>query len=232
MKTSIWTELLDIISPRWCAVCGNRLSPDEALLCRKCMSEMPVTPFCQSPYDNLMARLFWGQFPIERASAWFFFRPQSAPTKMVYDLKYHGQIEWGELMGEQMALAHQPYGFFNDIDAIIPMPIAHRRIRERGYNQCEKIARGIKWVTKLPVYSNVIVRHQFEQSQTHQSAWERRENVSNAFQLIRAEKIKGKHLLLVDDVVTTGATVIACAQELAKADDVKISVLAVGYTKE
>lgn len=232
MKTSLWTELLDLISPRRCAVCGERLMPEEPLLCSRCQQEMPVTPFCQSPYDNLMARLFWGQFPIEKASAWYFFRPHSDPSKMVYNLKYHGQAELGELIGEQMARWHQPSGFFNDIDAIVPMPLARKRTRERGYNQCEKIARGISWATKLPVYDKVITRHQFEQSQTHQSAWERRENVSNAFQLTDARRIQGKHLLLVDDIVTTGATVIACAQELAKADGVRISVLAVGYTKE
>ena len=180
-----------------------------------------------------MARLFWGQFPIEKASAWFYYRPHSYPSKMIYDLKYHGQALLGEDIGEQLALRHQSTGFFSDIDAIVPIPITQKRQRQRGYNQSMQVARGIRHITRLPIYDKVVVRQHFAQSQTHQdNVWERRENVREAFQLVDAQKIKGKHLLIIDDIVTTGATVIACAQELAKAEGVKLSVLSIGYTKE
>jgi ComF family protein len=203
------------------------------LLCADCDAELEKTPFPESPYDNMMARLFWGQFPIEKASAWFYYRSHSDPSKMIYDLKYHGQPLLGEDIGEQMALRHLPTGFFNDIDAIIPIPITRKRQRQRGYNQSRQVAKGISHITHLPIYDRVVKRTNFTQSQTHQgNSWERRENVREAFQLIDADKIKGKHLLIIDDIVTTGATVIACGQELAKAEGIKLSVLSIGYTKE
>ena len=224
---------MDLIAPRRCAVCGGRLSPEESLLCNECDAELEVTPFRESPYDNLMARLFWGQIPIEKASAWFYYRPHSDPSKMIYDLKYHGQSMLGEDIGEQLALRHQPSGFFDGIDAIVPVPITRKRQRQRGYNQSVQIARGISYVTRLPIYDKVVKRQHFTQSQTHQdNAWERRENVREAFLLTDADKVKGKHLLIIDDIVTTGATVIACGQELAKAEGVRLSVLSIGFTKE
>ena len=111
------------------------------------------------------------------------------------------------------------------------MPITWRRKWKRGYNQSYEIALGISEVTRLPVFKDVVKRIRFKQSQTRQRAWERRLNVDDAFRLVRPEKISGLHLLLVDDVVTTGATVIACARELAKAPGVRISVLSLGLTK-
>lgn len=232
MRTSLLSEFLDLLSPRVCTICERRLAADEPLICSQCMSELPITPYCESPYDNWMARLFWGQFPVEKVSAWIFFRPHSVTSKMIYDLKYHGQSETGEWIGQLMAIRHQAYGFFDGIDAIVPVPITRRRLWERGYNQSEQVARGISFETHLPIYNKVVRRKHFSQSQTHQTAMERRTNVEDAFMLVDAEKIKGKHLLIVDDVITTGATVISCAQELAKAEGVRISVLSIGLTKE
>ena len=151
---------------------------------------------------------------------------------MIYDIKYHDQKEQGELIGQIMVERHQPYGFFDDIDAIVPLPITKKRNWMRGYNQSYQVARGISMETGIPVYNDVVERTHFTKSQTHQTAMVRRINVRDAFQLVKAEKIKGKHLLLIDDVVTTGATIISCAQELAKAEGVRISVLSIGYTKE
>ena len=96
MKTSFWTKLFDLISPRLCAICGTRLSAEEEMLCAGCMLHLPRTGFVQHPYDNLMARRFWGQFPVERAAALFFYGPQSELAKVVYDLKYRGRAEIGE----------------------------------------------------------------------------------------------------------------------------------------
>lgn len=231
-KTSLLSDLLDLISPRRCAICDDRLDAEDLLLCAQCTKELPVTPFCESPYDNWMARLFWGQFPIEKASAWFYFRPHSAPSHLVYDIKYHGQMEMGEMIGQLMAERHMAYGFFDGIDAIVPLPITRKRNWKRGYNQSLIVARGISMETGLPIYNDVVVRKRFTQSQTHLTSFERRENIKEAFHLVKEEKIKGKHLLIIDDVVTTGATVIACGQELAKAEGVKLSVLSIAYTKE
>ena len=231
MKTSFWTRLLDVISPRCCAICGNRLSVTERVLCARCHLHLPMTNYETKALDNPMARLFWGLFPVERAAALFFYEPQSPPSQMIYDIKYRGQPEAGEAMGEVTARKFALAGFFEGIDVIIPMPITRRRQWKRGYNQCMMIAQGVSNITGIPIDNKVVKRTKFSESQTTKQAWERLRNVDDAFQLVDAQRIAGKHILLIDDIVTTGATVSACGRELAKAEGVRISVLSLGLTK-
>lgn len=231
MRTSFWTELLDIISPRACAICGQRLSANERVLCGVCHLHLPLTHFELHPLDNPMVRLFWGQFPVERAAALFYYEPQSPVSRLIYDMKYHHMPEVAENMGIITARQFAANGFFDGIDALVPMPITWLRKWKRGYNQSYEIARGISEVTRLPIYKDVVKRVRFKQSQTRQHAWERLHNVDGAFRLVRPDKISGRHLLLIDDIVTTGATINACARELAKAPGVRISVLSLGITK-
>ena len=120
-------------------------------------------------------------------------------------------------------------GFFEGMDMIIPLPLHRNRKRKRGYNQCDFIAEGIKEVTGLPIERDVVLRMVDNTSQTHLLSSERKENVKDIFELKHPETIKGKHLLLVDDVITTGATTISCGKELAKAEGVRISVVSMGY---
>jgi ComF family protein len=133
----------------------------------------------------------------------------------------------GEIMARQMSKA----GFFDGIDALVPMPLTWRRQWKRGYNQSMEMARGIKSVTGLPIYNKVVKRTHFRQSQTTQHAYERMMNVEDAFLLKKGGRIEGTHILLVDDIVTTGSTITACASELAKAQGVRISILTMGFTK-
>lgn len=231
MRTSFWTKLLDVISPRPCAICGERLSANELVLCGVCHMHLPLTHYEQKSLDNPMARLFWGHFPVERVAALFFYEQQAPVSKLIYDMKYHNMPDVAQNMGIITARQFAASGFFDGIDALVPMPITWRRKWKRGYNQSHEIARGISEVTRLPIFKDVVKRIHFKQSQTRQHAWERRLNVDDAFRLVRPEKIGGLHLLLVDDIVTTGATVIACARELAKAPNVRISVLSLGLTK-
>ena len=130
-----------------------------------------------------------------------------------------------------MARELKATGFFDGIDGIVPIPLAKKRQRQRGYNQSMEIARGVSEVTCLPIYNKVVRRHAFEGSQTNKGRWERNENVEHVFEVEDFSAIQGKHLLIVDDVVTTGATVLACAQELCKAPDVKVTILALGFAK-
>ena len=231
MKTSFWTRLFDVISPRLCAICGNRLSVNEQVLCANCHLHLPLTGYEKTPLDNELARLFWGQFPVERAAAVFFYEPKSAVSQLIYDMKYRGMSEIGERMGEITARRFATEGFFEGIDVLVPMPITRRRQWQRGYNQSMEIARGVSSVTGIPISRKAVRRIHFTQSQTEQHAWERLHNVENAFLLSKPDDIQGKHILLIDDIVTTGATTIACGRELAKAPDVRISILALGHTK-
>ena len=133
-------------------------------------------------------------------------------------------------MGRMMAKELMKSGLFEDIDALVPVPLAKKRERERGYNQSLELAKGVSEVTGLPIANLVIRRTKFVGSQTKRGRWERNENVEHVFELVD-DNISDQHLLLIDDVVTTGATVIACAKEMQKASNVKISVLALGFAK-
>lgn len=231
MRTSFWTRLLDLISPRLCPVCGRRLSVNERVLCAPCHLHLPMTGFHHSPLDNPMARLFWGQFPVERAAALFFYQPHAPLSQLIYDMKYHGRPELGEHVGAITARLFTEAGFFEGVNALVPMPITRRRQWQRGYNQSMEIARGVSSVTHIPVWQHVVSRTHFQESQTRKNAWERLRNVEDAFLLRTPDKIAGQHIMLIDDIVTTGATIIACGRELAKAPGVKISVMALGLTK-
>ena len=178
-----------------------------------------------------MAKMFWGQIPIERATALFYYEPHAETANILYEMKYKNHPEIGEVMGRLMARELQMSNFFEGIDGIIPVPLAKKRQRQRGYNQSHELAKGISEITGFPIYNKVVKRTVFEGSQTSLGRWERNENVEQVFELKDASTIQDKHLLIVDDVVTTGATIIACAKELCKAGGVRISVLSLGLAK-
>ena len=228
---SVWSRILDLLSPRACVVCGKRLSVGENFLCAKCNFHLPRTEYQNDPYDNEMARLFWGRIPIQKCAALFFFNAGSESSNIIYKLKYHNHPEIGLYLGEITAKEFQKTDFFEDIDLIIPVPLAKSRQHERGYNQSLLIASGVRNITKLPIGKEVVKRNSFKESQTQKDRWQRNENVENAFQLMKPEVIKGKHILLVDDVATTGATLCACEKEILKAEDVKISILTLSFAK-
>jgi len=228
---SFWRQLLDLISPRLCVVCGHRLTASEETICSKCNLHLPRTDFHLNAYQNEMAKLFWGQIPIERATAFFYYESHSETANVIYELKYKNHPEIGEIIGRMIAKEIEGAGFFDGIDGIIPIPLARKRQRQRGYNQSMEIARGVSAITSLPILEKCVGRTVFEGSQTHKGRWERHENVETVFQLIQPEAVRGRHLLLIDDVVTTGATIIACVKELLQAGDVKVSVLSLGFAK-
>jgi len=231
MVISYWTRLLDLISPRLCVVCGQRLAVSEEAVCSKCYLHLPRTGFASDPYENTMAKTFWGRIPIERAAALFYYQPHAETANIIYELKYNNHPEIGETLGRMTARELQLNGFFDDIDAIVPVPLAKKRERQRGYNQSLMIARGLSQVTGLPIFNKVVRRNAFEGSQTQKGRWERNENVEHVFELTDGDSIRGRHLLLIDDVVTTGATATACGRQLAKADGVRLSVLSLGFAK-
>lgn len=230
-KISIWQRLLDLIAPRLCVVCGRRLAPSERVICAVCNLHLPRTGYQLSAYDNPMARLFWGIIPVERVAALFFYEAGSRTSNILYDLKYHDRPEIGREMGRLMAREFMETGFFEGIDLIVPLPLARKRQRQRGYNQSMELARGISEATSLPIYNRIVRRASFVKSQTQMRRQERQENVEGAFELKDPASVHGRHVLLVDDVITTGATMTACARELLKAGDVRLSLLSLGFAK-
>jgi ComF family protein len=193
--------------------------------------QLPRTNYADNPYENDMARLFWGQLPVERCAALFFYQGGSGPSQILYELKYKNHPEIGEFFGRMIAEEWNDTGFFEGIDLIVPVPLAKERQRQRGYNQSLHIARGIGSVTRLPIVTNAVSREQFVESQTQKDRWQRNENVEGCFRLNDGSALKGRHVLLVDDVVTTGATICSCGREMLKAGDVRFSILTIGFAK-
>lgn len=231
MKTSFWTRILDLISPRQCVICGERLSITERAVCSSCYLHLPRTTYQFTPYDNPMAQLFWGLAPISRAAALFFYEPHAEAAQLIYDLKYADRPDIGEDIGRMMAEEMQMADYFAGVDVIIPVPLSSKRKRQRGYNQSEMIARGIHEITNIPVMHRALKRKHFHQSQTSLMRHQRQENVAEMFELRDAKGLEDKHILLVDDVCTTGATLIACANTLKDIPGIRISVLTLGFTK-
>lgn len=224
-------SIIDFISPRACRCCGTRLSITEQEICSVCHWHMPRTEYWNCPYDNNLSRRFWGRFEVTKAASLYFYEAKGTHARLIHDLKYYGRKHVGEWLGRTAAEEMAPSGFFEDIDILVPVPITWRRKWHRGYNQSEVIARAVAEVTALPVCSNALRRTHFHRSQTTLSTPERIENVEEAFSLRHPESIEGLHVLLIDDIVTTGATVASCAKELFKAGNVRVSVMSIGCTK-
>ena len=227
----LWSRLLDFVSPRRCAVCGGRLAPTEHGLCSACLLRLPRTATWLTPSDNEVARLFWGRLPVCRAAAFFYFERRSEAARAIYEMKYHGRPDTGYDLGRLAAAEMGAAGFFSGIDVVVPVPLARRRLRQRGYNQSEYIARGVASAAGLPVETRAVRRTVFTQSQTRLSHRERADNVEGAFSPADTNRLHGRHVLMVDDVVTTGATLAACGAALAGVPGVRLSVMALGFAK-
>lgn len=230
MKISPLTRLLDLIAPRKCHVCGCRLSATETTVCTPCNMHLPRTGYWLSPVDNPMARLLLGQVDIVRAASFIYHHPHSESAAMVYAMKYANRPDTAVAMGAMAAGELAAEGFFDGIDLIVPVPLSRSRQRARGYNQSERLARGISDVTGLPVETGAVMRTRFDGSQTEQTRQGRHDNVAGLFRLRRGGRLTGRHVLLVDDVVTSGATLIACAKTIGSAGNVRISVMTLAMT--
>ena len=231
MRVNWWTRLLDFLAPRHCVVCGKRLSPTERSLCSTCLLHLPRTTFQFTPDDNAMVQLFWKLTPVRQAAALIYYEPHAEVAQLVYEMKYRDRPDIGEDMGRLMAKEMQLARFFDDIDVLLPVPLSRKRQRQRGYNQSERLAVGIGDVMGLPVVSKALRRKHFRRSQTQLSRHERQENVTDMFVLRKGAALEGKHVLLVDDICTTGATLQACCKAISDIPGIHISVLTLGFTK-
>lgn len=253
MRLSILAKIIDLLFPRFCPICGNRLSGEEETICMSCNLHLPRTETWENPYENEMAKIFWHQIPIEKACALFYYKGHAFTSNILYQLKYAHRPEIAFDMGRLLAQEGIRVDFFQDIDGIIPIPLAKNRQRERGYNQSEEIAKGISSITHLPIYTDIVRRISFKESQTHKNRWQRLDNVSQVFELASPYTSKGnannpksapltlggKHFLIIDDVCTTGATIISFCQAISKglqsqekiSTSIKFSVMSIGWAK-
>jgi ComF family protein len=222
---NLWDDFISLLFPRICYGCGNHLLRNENLICTDCYISIPRTNFHRLR-ENPVAQLFWGRCMIEKAAAFSFYTRGSRIRKLIHNFKYKGIKEIGHELGRIYAISLKGSGFFEDIDLIVPVPLHPSRHRSRGFNQSELISSGISEVAGLPVDLKSFRRTSVSDTQTRRSRYERWMNVEGIFNVTCPEVFRGKHILLVDDVITTGSTIESCAAELLKIEGVKISVIA------
>ena len=221
---SIWTDLWKLFFPQCCLICGKTLLEGEEYLCFQCLSNIPRTHLYLRK-DNEMEKELWGKFPIERASAYLYYSKGGDVKKLLTDLKYRGNADLGSFLGRCMTREMLSSGFFQGVDGIIPVPLHPRKQKIRGYNQSIMLANGISSVTNIPVWNDLLVRTQYTQTQTRKGSYERWLNVKDMFKCTSPERLRDKHVLLVDDVFTTGATLVACADAFRQIPGLRFSVL-------
>ncbi len=223
MIRTIWNDLLQLLFPQTCMICGNKLIESEKLICLHCLYQLPRTDF-HTDRDNKVELRFRGKIPVEAASSYFYFNKGSEFRHLIHQLKYKDQKEIGLILGRQAAFELKRDGIFADIDCVVPIPLHKKKERDRGYNQAEWIAKGLSEILEVPVESRCVHRIKSTKTQTRKNVLDRWLNVQDIFSITDAETIRGKHILIVDDVLTTGATIESCATTLLQTEGVKISI--------
>lgn len=219
---SLGSDLLGLFYPRVCAGCDSHLRKSEENLCLICLHQLPFTYFWD--YDtNPVDKLFWGRLPVAAACSYLHFEQDSVTQELMHRLKYEGRTGIGVELGKAFAAKLKDKSWFTDVDLIIPVPLHITRQARRGYNQSSFIADGIAQVYDVPVKSKLLRRIVASDSQTNKSRFERSENVQTIFKATESG-VRGKNILLVDDVVTTGATLVAAGAQLVEAGANKLYV--------
>ncbi|MEH3113492.1 ComF family protein [Pedobacter terrae] len=221
-------DLIGLLFPNLCNACGVALYHSERLICTKCLYDLPFTDYHQYA-DNRVAKQLWGRSPIHAAMAMLYFRKGTKVQNLIHNLKYNGRTDVGILLGNMLGERLKTAMLYQDIDLIIPVPLHRKKYKARGYNQSTFIAQGIAVQMGVEVSEDHLIRNTSTESQTKKSRYNRYENMKDVFQVNFPENIMGKHILLVDDVMTTGATLEACANALFAAGATKVSIAALAF---
>jgi ComF family protein len=226
MIQSLLEDFLNLIYPRTCVACGNTLFRHEEVICSKCLVHLPKTFFHKDAKNPLLS-LFWGKIPIQMVSSFYFFNKGNKVQNLIHHLKYKNRPDIGVYFGKRYGLYLKESKHFNEVDLVIPVPLHTSRLKKRGYNQAEMFAKGLSESMGIPYNYTSFIRSSATETQTKKSKLERWENVKNKFKVEETSAVENKHILLVDDVITTGSTLEACAQVLLEVDGVKISMASI-----
>jgi ComF family protein len=228
-KLSSWIDpVFWLYFPKNCPACGRPLKLFGANICGRCSQNLPETHFFEAG-GNPIEKIFYGRLPINVGAAAWYFHKNSALQALLFQLKYKSNKEVGLFIGKQMGALLAASERFASIDALIPVPLHPQALSKRGFNQAAIICEGIGQVWHKPVLTGAIARTKHTPTQTKQTRAERWDNMENAFTIQDSASIKGKHLLLVDDVITTGATIEACGKTLLTIEGARVSVAAAAY---
>jgi len=222
-------DFIRLFFPRTCVACGTPLVDGEQHLCTACLLKLPEV---QTANDNanFVERRFMGRIPIRHATALLLFQQKTASQSILHQIKYNGNEQLAILMGRQLGTKIATCGLFDDVDLLVPVPLHPRKERHRGYNQSERLCQGIAQTFPRPIAKGNLMRTHHTESQTHKNRIERLENMKDVFAVADPDALQGKHLLLVDDVITTGATTEACWVALSTIKGLSISIAALAVS--
>lgn len=223
-------DFLSLVFPKLCQVCGNSLFKGEKIICLKCRHHLPRSRF-SGDRRNPAAQVFWGRVPAKSVSTAFLYNKGNAVQKLIHQFKYKGIKEIGMFLGEELGYEILKIPDGEKIDLIIPVPLHRKKQKKRGFNQSEVIGRGLAPIIDAELSTGNLYRRSFSSTQTRKSKYQRWENVENIFSLSHPDQVRNKHILLLDDVITTGATMEACARVLLQEEGVSLSVGAVAFTR-
>jgi ComF family protein len=225
------SSLLKVFYPHVCAGCGNDRLGRQDVICLHCRYDLPFTNF-ETIANNTIEHMFYGRIAVEAASSLLYFSKNSLAQQLVHKFKYDANIALGKYLGTQMGKALLNSQRFENVDCIIPLPLSAKKEAQRGFNQATILSAAIAEVIKKPYYNNTVVRERFTQTQTKKHRTERWKNVEDSFVVKNKGLLANKHVLLIDDVITTGATMEACAEKILAVTNTKISIATVAYASK
>jgi ComF family protein len=226
----IGSSLKHLFFPHVCKCCYAEIYQHDHYICPGCLADLPYTGFSEL-HANPVEKIFFGRVPVEAATSLFFFTPSSAVQKLIHQIKYKGQQQLAVYLGKMMGREIRASPRFGGLDMVVPLPLFKTREKQRGYNQAALLARGISDTTGIPIAEKAVKRIRESSSQTRKTRAERWQNVDGLF-TISEDLGKNKHILLVDDVITTGATLDACASSILRGKGNKVSIITLAYAMQ
>jgi ComF family protein len=228
LRHSYLADFVNLLFPRLCQACASNLLGTEELICTSCLYNLPYTNFQFQP-DNMVAQQFWGKIDLQYAYALLYFEKGGKVQHLMHQFKYQGMQKIGNKLGGISGQKLLQNTQLQPVDMVIPVPLHKSRLRERGYNQSANFAHGLAAKLAAQVEEHNLIRTVKTATQTHKNRFARFENMQQVFAVKQPERLENKHVLLVDDIITTGSTLEACAQELLKVPGLKLSIAAMAY---
>lgn len=210
--------------PKICVACSESLTQQEETICLLCQNKLPFTNF-YALENNPLQKKFWGRIELQKIDSFLFFEKDSTTQHLLHQLKYANRQDVGTMLGSLLGEKYATNNTIVPFNCIVSVPLHQKKLKRRGYNQCDTFAQKLSEEWHIPYFKNALKRNTDTKSQTGKSRTERWDNVAEIFSVIEPEKLRNKHVLLIDDVLTTGATVEACGMKILEMEDTKLSVL-------